>query len=542
MNTSKFLVFLILTVMLGIVHHAPFLNFQNAMAVGDQGFNLYAFERTAMGERPYVDFWWCYGPFAPYYFAAFIKIFGATMSSVLAGKALLNFLAGLFCFLAVTRISSPILGLTVTVFYWAYYPDFFYSYNHTAGITCFMGVLLALFHYYKDPRRRWIWFGFLCLFILCLVRINMGIALLFGYVVSLIALDRLLPREGARGNLKLYLGGSLAVLGVSLLIYVWMLSPLPWYKVQQCMPYFNKIYMADSDPDPYLKYKIYWSRLVGLVTQAWSFALLGLLLLVTTGRTLFLFFRTRPDKTRQDALHFCIAVTAFLTLLVAHEFLMGAHVYRAVWTIPFQMVFFGLTLHFGTKNIRPLLRETLILGVLAAVLWDLFRYYNRINHQYKVTEQLLHTPKATVYLGNHQPWIRTVEQVSSYLRENLADGETFFAVPYEPLYYFLADRKSPSWHMMFVKGAGITDEQEQEIIRALKDPSIKYVLLSNRYRFTSETRLGELGTTHLIEMSKYINDHFQTEATFGAWEAEAGWNFNHGVKILRRLPPGETNN
>ena len=528
--------------MLGIVHHAPFLNFQNALAVGDQGFNLYAFERTAMGEQPYVDFWWCYGPFAPYYFAAFIKIFGATMSSVLAGKALLNFLAGLFCFLAVTRISSPILGLTVTVFYWAYYPDFFYSYNHTAGITCFMGVMLALFHYYKDPRRRWIWFGFLCLFILCLVRINMGIALLFGFVVSLIALDRLLPRKGAPSNLKLYLGGSIAVLGVSLLIYVWMLSPLPWYKVQQCMPYFNKIYMADSDPDPFLKYKIYWSRLVGLVTQAWSFALLGLLLLVTTGRTLFLFFRTRPDKTRQDALHFCIAVTAFLTLLVAHEFLMGAHVYRAVWTIPFQMIFFGLTLHFGTKNIRPLLRETLILGVLAVVLWDLFRYYNRINHQYKVSEQLLHEPKATVYLGNRQPWIRTVEQVSSYLRENLADGETFFAVPYEPLYYFLADRKSPSWHMMFVKGAGITDEQEQEIIRALKDPSIKYVLLSNRYRFTSETRLGELGTTHLIEMSKYINDHFQTEATFGAWEAEAGWNFNHGMKILRRLPPGETNN
>ncbi len=540
-NTSKFLVFLILTVMLGIVHHAPFVNFQSAMAVGDHGFNLYAFERTAMGDTPYVDFWWCYGPFAPYYFAAFIKMFGASMSSVFAGKALLNFLAGLFCFLAVCRVASPILALTVTMFYWAYFPDFFYSYNHTAGIACFMGLIFTLFSYYRDPRRRWIWAGFLFLLVLCLVRINMGIAMLFGFVTVLWAADRIFHKDKFSSRLPLYTGGSALVLGISLFIYWAMLHSLPLYKIQQCMPYFNKIYMADSDPEPFLKYKVYLGSLLQLVTSTYSFALLLLLLIACTARTVYLLLRTPVDLTKHNPLHFAVAVTFFLGLLASHEFFLGAHVYRGIWTIPFQMIFFGLTIHFATRNIKPLVAQGLVLCVLAIVLLDLFQYYGRINNEYKVREQFLHAPKAKVYLGNRQPWIRTVEEIALYLNENLKEDETFFAVPYEPMYYFLTDRKSPTWHVMFVRGSGITEQQEQDIIATLKDPRITYVLLSNRYRYTAETRLGELGTTHLVEMSKYINNHFQTEKTFGAWDAEAGWNFNHGMKILRRLPPGVTN-
>ncbi|MBZ0307259.1 MAG: hypothetical protein K8I82_14425, partial [Anaerolineae bacterium] len=407
-----------------------------------------------------------------------------TIGSVLTGKALLSFLSGLFCFLAVARFASPLLGLTTAVFFWAYFPDFFYSYNHTGGITCFLAIIYLLFSYFKDPRRSYVYAGFGSLLLLCLIRVNMGIALLFGFVAVLFMTDKLFDREHSRKNIKLYIWGSVFVLGVSGLIYWLMLHSLPGYAIKQCMPYFNKTYHAESDPDPFFKYGMYFSYIRDLVASNPRFLFILILLLICSARSVMFFLQTPVDLTRKNPLHFSLGVTLFLLALVSHEFFMGAHLYRVNWTSPYQMLFFALAIHFGTRNMKPSLQHVLVSCVLLVALLDLFNYYGRINQNFKIPEQYLHAPKAKIYVGNRQAWIRTVENISLYLNEHLAPEETFFALPYEPLYYYLTNRKSPSWHVLLMKGSNINAVQEREMMDAVKDPRVKYVVLSNRYRYT----------------------------------------------------------
>ena len=81
--------FLILSVLYTIIYVWPELNFQDMLAQGDHGRDLYAFEAVLKGQLPYKDFWWVYGPIMPYYYGLFYKISGFHITSILAGTGLI---------------------------------------------------------------------------------------------------------------------------------------------------------------------------------------------------------------------------------------------------------------------------------------------------------------------------------------------------------------------------------------------------------------------------------------------------------------------
>jgi len=58
--------FLILTVVCGIILQWPYLDFQPLLAPGDHGHDLYSFQQVYEGKIPYQDFWWVYGPLMPF--------------------------------------------------------------------------------------------------------------------------------------------------------------------------------------------------------------------------------------------------------------------------------------------------------------------------------------------------------------------------------------------------------------------------------------------------------------------------------------------
>lgn len=529
LDHKRHLLFLILTGLFGIVFLAPQINFQSAIAVGDHGLNYYTFQQIANGQRLYKDFWWGYGPFSPYYYAAFYKFFGENMASVVLGRTVLIYLSGMFCYMTVARFAAPLLGMATAVWFWVYNPDFFYGYNHTPAFTIFLATAWLIFSYYKAPRAWQIISAFILLFILFLIRINMALALLTGFVTAIWITDKYIHKNDDRKNLIRNLACGLGIAALSGLVYWYMLAGLPSYAVLQCMPYFSKVYQA---PSSFMKYYMYFKFLTMITGQNWRYILtFGVIVLSIVLVVRRLINPATDKKTRTDIL-FALGTIAGLLLLVAHEFIIGYQLYRVNWTIPFQMIFFMLVIGFAFQRYHLNIRYAVILFVLLVAMFDSYRYLNRVR-ELKVPGHWIGLKNAQIYVGNQPEWIRTVEETTHYLENILEEDETFFALPYEPMYYYLTNRRSPTWHVLMMIGSELNSVQEQEMIGTLKDKKMRYVLLSNRYR-SKEPDMGTLGETHLKGLAKYIDSHYQTEVTFGSWDTDPGWNFNHGLKILKR--------
>ena len=77
---------------------------------------------------------------------------------------------------------------------------------------------------------------------------------------------------------------------------------------------------------------------------------------------------------------------------------------------------------------------------------------------------------------------------------------------------------------------------KKEIISQLENKKVNYILLSNRID-AKEQGLGTFGKTYCLILAKYIGENFEVVATFGDWQNDPGWAWNHGTKILKRIKP-----
>ena len=135
----------------------------------------------------------------------------------------------------------------------------------------------------------------------------------------------------------------------------------------------------------------------------------------------------------------------------------------------------------------------------------------------KTESHYLSLPRAGVYISNSPSWIATVEQTTEFLNKTLKPNELFFALPYDCLYYYLTDKKTPTRQLIFFEHIKIPPEQERSVIAELESNHVNYVLLSSRAFARQELGLGFLGTSYCPLIGKYIQDNFIPIARFGDW-------------------------
>ena len=73
-----------------------------------------------------------------------------------------------------------------------------------------------------------------------------------------------------------------------------------------------------------------------------------------------------------------------------------------------------------------------------------------------------------IYITNTTSWITTVEQTTEFLNRILKPNELFFALPYDCLYYYLTDKKTPTRQLIFFDHIKIPTEQEVSVIAELE--------------------------------------------------------------------------
>lgn len=525
--------FLLLTVAAGVFIMWPLHDFQYYLAQGDHGRDLYCFKKTMEGALPYRDYSWLFGPLMPYYYSIFYLLGGVTIQSVLLGQGLLVLLAGILVYLTCAVFLSPAMSFVCALWYWAFRgAEFFYTYNHIGGLAALLAAVYFLFRYIRGNRLFPVCAGFISVFLLALIRLNMGLAVLAAFVLSLVLADFAHKDPAALRKRRLYVCLSLAVLAGTFLIYWLLLHPLPEYAVSQSFPY-GKSQRTDYLPSVSASIFYAWHMIVSYFNATWAQRAFGALLaLAGLQSAILIFSRKTPAEFKRNMI--LVFASLFIFLLAgSHEFIASGVFYRLYWIFPVLFIIIFCLIAAAAKNISSRAVKTLILVTLfLPPFWTIQNEHRKIR-LFKRPEHMLLVGKNKIYTMQHPAWFRTVGAAVDFIKANVPPEEKILVLPMDPLYLFLGERDSAARQLVFFEHINVPEEQERKIITDLEKEKTAWVLISSRAD-SPEPGLGTFGKTYCPLLAKYIADNFAVAAEFGDWVNPPGWAWNHGVRILKR--------
>lgn len=532
MTTFRNFLFIALLIAAGFISLCHTLHYQLYLASGDHGRDLYSFTAAFRGEIPYRDYWWVYGPIMPYYYGFFMKILGVNVTSVLAGKMVMTIVAGIFLALALSFFVPSLLAFAAALWFWAYFPDFGYTYNHIGGIALLMAVTHALLAYLKTGRTPYLYWGLTWIFVLAFIKINFSLAALAAFLIAVSWIDKDLRRPLDGQRKKFYLLGIVILPLLVFAVYLSLVQGLSLAEIRQCFPYLQGDQPYHATPGQCF---LIWSHdILRPMLSSSSHLIFGALVLSSLGYDLSLFQKKLifPRLARQIIL--AVKILILFYLLNLHEYVGSGIPYRIIWAKPFSLILSFILIGTAIRYTHKLIQLPVVAFLGFSAVLSLHQQMATLLAQ-KLPDQFLAHPRGQVIIGGNPPqWIDTVQQTTRYLETRLAPGESFLALPYDPIYYYLCDKKTPTRQLIFFEHIKIPPEQERKIIAELERNRVETIVLANRAYVTEEIGMGRLGETHCPLLGQYLKDHFETVASWGEWGKEPGWATNYGTKILKK--------
>ncbi len=526
--TRKHIISLCFSILLGLFVLYPFIDFQPMLSQGDHGRDLYAFQATLNGDLPYKDYWWVYGPLMPFYYAGVIAFLGTTIQSILLGKLILLLANGILLFICLSFYASPIFCLIASSWFFLFSRDFFFTYNHIGGVTCLFGVILCLILYIKHQNLKHLYYALLVCLLLCLIKINFGICAVISVCFAAILIDNQYKQKLPISKKVFFSVALLGLPGIVLLINYILLNQLPLYAIRQCLPYLNADHPHTANMFSSLgRLNNY---IVKINSQSWQDVLFFAIGLFSSLHLILLNIKKKIAYPLRKKILLTLTILIFIGVLNLHEFLASGVFYRSFWSRPAWLLFIFIIISFSLKNLPRIIRFIFYSALILTIFlqWVDQHYYLK---QVKNPSQYLFLDRAKIYVGNDPTWIQTVFYSSSFLKQHLKEDETFLALPYDPLYYFLTNKQSPTRQLIFFDHINIPKQQEEKIINHLQTNKTNYILISSRY-YSEETGLGHFGETYCPLLGNYVKENFVVIAEFGDWTNPPGWGWNHGTRIL----------
>lgn len=302
-------------------------------------------------------------------------------------------------------------------------------------------------------------------------------------------------------------------------------------EIRQCLPYLEGDQPYTSSP---------WAAILSFLkitlrtaTSNWPNITFAVILNAGILRCLYLFTQKNFLRARKITLGLSLGLLSLFYIVNFHEYLKSGVWYRGLWSQPLSIMLSFFIIDIAAQSIPKLWRRLIFLTLAALIALSWWAVLPRIK-AVKVESQYLSLPRGDVYITNASPWTITVKETTDFLNKTLKPSELFFALPYDCLYYFLTDKKSPTRQLIFFEHIKIPEAQERSVIADLEKNHVHYILMSNRAYARQEYGLGLLGKTYCPLIGKYIQDNFVPLARFGDWSNEPGWAWNHGTLILKR--------
>lgn len=541
---NKFIVLILLVA--AIVMYWPSHNLISFLSQNDLGLFLYGSQRILDGDVPYRGFV-AYGPLMPYYYALFFKLFGVHFTSVILGKILLNILSGFLVYFSLRMFIAPVMAVIAVIWFWAFNLEFQHTYNHAGGVLVILLLSYLLLRYIKDAQQKWIYCIGLSSLALLLIKPNIGLALLVAVALSVILIncaEKKPLRETSHAIMVLT-----AAFLISVVIYGFLILGLPGYYAKECFPWLpgsNAFQYSASIFDPFMNlWGMFIDNLKGPSSERWNslsmfpgfwaFRVFTGFFLITIGSAIYYLLKKEFRDDLDKKFWLSLSIMLLLLVFLMHEFVLAYSSYNIYWASPsFILLIFFIA---GTvyRSWVLLFRKLIIFSLILTVCFEIQGRYLFKERISKYPGQFLSDEKLGVYVQNPQNWIDTVTKTTAYLRTHLQLNETFFAIPYDPLYYYLTDKPSPTLDLQLLEFTHIPPKEEERIITDLERKKVNYILLSNRGN-GSEPSMGTFGKTYCPVLAQYIKDHFQEVEMIGDWSHSTAYIFGHAVKIYKRIP------
>lgn len=502
--------FLALTIIIGLIAVYPQTVYQPYLLQGDHGRDLYIFQQTAQGSLPYINYETANGPLMPFYYAGFIKLFGNTIQSVLIGYALLIFLAGVLIFCITTVCAKSHYAFLTALWYWGWRgEEFFYTFNHIGALAAALAVILFTLTNLENFKKRHFIAAFLCAILCLLIRLNIGLAALAGFLLT-----------SAFYHRKDRLNPNLIVL-ISLLSILLGLTVIFSYQTGIYHSYFKSIQWHLIVPN-ILNFII--GRFNFLTQNIFMISISALIILLFLNGTTFI-LADRKSPTNKKLLNFLSVLLMFFFLFLM-EFLAGSYFFRWVWAFPILLIIIFLVISRGSQTLSTIIRKsTYSVLLLVAILMICINYHDLVIARKTGTK--FEVGNNILYMSPSQkPWIQTVEHASAQIIKLTQTDDKILTLPYDNLYCFLTNRKSA------IRKTSILYGDLNEALIQIHQTDIPLIIVSNRaFRPKEESTFGIFGKDYGIDILNYIQKNYVLIDQIGPWGKTATAIQNHAVQI-----------
>ena len=517
----------IILISIGLAIILPQTTVLPPQATGDNGRDFYAIQQTSQGAVPYRDYWWVYGPLMPYFYSVFYLILGPTIKSIVMGQALLMFLSGIIFFLILRRLVSPWFALAGTCWLWIFFPSFSYTLNHIGSTFCMILTMYFLVAYIDSRKPSQLFWAFFISYLCILIKANIGLSALAGIIGTaflIFAVDK-----DFKGPKILYLFfGSAAVIILGAISYLPFLKSLSISEIRQCLPFIP----VDRPVHVPIQNSLneFGSFLIKNFISSPANFIFGLIIALSFIQFIVIIRSKATDLPKKNKLVLSLGVILIFLIFSFHEFFLSGVAYRTYWIRPFQFLLFFLLIGTAFQSLSKTIQAIFLATLIMFVGFEIHTLNVAVN-SHKNPDKYLEHPAGQIYLSNHPMWIETVRRTTSFLDDSLRPNETFIIIPYDPLYYYLTQKKSPTRQTIFFDHIRIGVHQEDKIISEIESNDTKFVLLTNRI-VSDMAGMGTFGESHCPKLAEFIKINYSLVGTVGPWKAPAGAIDNHAVRIF----------
>jgi len=395
----------------------------------DEGWVLYGGMRILNGALPYLDFQYLYTPLSALLSAFSFSIFG---ESILSERILALIFASitsvfLFNIFSILRIKPIISILMLATF--ATWGPLFTNYLSPAIIAIELSIMYIYFliRTFNSPKSKsnniYLFLAGCIASLVLLTKQNFGASILLHEIIVAIYLFKV----GSKRKIMFLLRGTLFILGVFSLYLILSNS---------IRPFFHEMYsflILDAIISDGFKYQTPFSFPAPLLYKTAKIALYTAPI-VTSFMALFFALRNKSQL---------VLIPIFLIFIYLAGIQPVMDTIHLSPLIALSVINLGLITSF-TKTTRS---KRIIYGILLVLFFvggysGIFRSYFKWFAPLYVSNTVLDSPRAKILLEKNDA--RTINQTIEYISSHTQKNDYFFNYGMTPLFYFLADRISPS--------------------------------------------------------------------------------------------------
>lgn len=512
----------------------------------DEGFFLNSFYRIYLGQMPYIDFNWIYGPVMLYFFAGLFKIFSVSAITARMGYIILYFAVVILTYFLARKIMPRFFAFTASIMLVGILKVFNVMYPHIGCTLAGLLILIFILKYMEvnsvksampsngvNKSKYLIWAGIFCGFSLT-VKMNIGLAMLvsvcaffvLGYFMECMVNNKKLELFNRKliKEILIYVGAALLVSVPVYFYFLRLLNPdqlqavFPWYSIYHYFSTPNQHFLPTSFTVDAFRLWFINEPMVPLLIRILPLCFVPIL-----------FYRLYLKKFDLFEKNILLLMLFMLSISIESFIYLG----KIQYAQPVIFISFAYLLFIIEKSLKNKPLKYSFLCALSVFLIVYAYTYSIIPIVKKniMFGKYMNLKRYHLYVPDSNSYYNFMN-VIKYVQDNTCLGDRIFALPFDSFIYFYSERDNATRADSMEYALIYKENDVKNIIKDLKKNKPKLILISNR--ISMEKNMGIIwGETYQKSLKRFIFDNYHFMKQIGDFKAKNNKEFqeNYSCRI-----------